>query len=83
MSDQEIKIYLKPTWKWCQEAKEFLLQKGLKIVEHDVAGNPLSQEEILKLVIKEEGHMRGPIITQGDEVIVFGYNRDKLEKLFP
>jgi len=57
------------------------LQKGLKVVEHDLAADPLSQEEILKLVTKD-GLMRGPIITRGDEVIVFGFNRDKLEKLF-
>ena len=57
------------------------MQKGLKVVEQDVTAAPLSQEEILKLVTKD-GHMRGPIITRGDEVIVFGYNRDKLEKLF-
>ena len=57
------------------------MQKGLKVVEHDVTADRLSQEEILKLVTKD-GHMRGPIITRGDEVIAFGYNRDKLEQSF-
>ncbi len=82
MSEKEIKIYMKPTWTPCQKAKEYLLQKGQKVVVHDLTNEPLSQEEILKIVTKD-GHMRGPIITQDDEVIVFGYNRDKLEKLFP
>ncbi len=59
------------------------MQKGLKVTEHDLSNNPLSPEEILKLVTDKEGRMRGPIITQDGEVIVFGYNRDKLEKLFP
>ena len=67
---------------WCQKAKEFLLQKGIKVIEHDLINGPLSREEILKLVTTQDGHMRGPIITQDDEVVVFGYNRDKLEKLF-
>jgi len=57
------------------------LQKGLQVAEHDLSAEPLSQEEILKLVTKD-GLMRGPIIIRGDEVIVFGFNRDKLEKLF-
>ena len=59
------------------------MQKGLEIEECDLSTEPLSQEEILRLVTNKEGRMRGPIITQDDEVIVFGFNRDKLEKLFP
>jgi len=59
------------------------LQKGLTVEEVDLSTQDLSKEEILNLVTNKEGRMRGPIITEGDEVIVFGYNRDKLEKLFP
>ncbi len=59
------------------------MQKGLNVEEHDLKKNPLSNEEILKLMTNKEGHMRGPVIVQDDDVIVFGYNRDKLEKLFP
>jgi arsenate reductase-like glutaredoxin family protein len=58
------------------------LQKGFAIEEYDLSKEPLSKDDILKLVTGKDGQMRGPIITQGDEVIVFGYNRDKLEKLF-
>jgi arsenate reductase-like glutaredoxin family protein len=58
------------------------LQKGLTLEEQDLARDPLSKEEILKLVTNEDGQMRGPIIVQGDQVIVFGYNREKLEKIF-
>ena len=60
-----------------------LLQKGLDVETVDLSKEELSPEDILKLVTNKEGHMRGPIITQDDEVIVFGFNRDKLEKLFP
>lgn len=59
------------------------MQKGVEIEEHDLSKNPLSKEEILALVTTKDGQMRAPIVTQGDEVIVFGYNRDKLSKLFP
>ena len=60
-----------------------LLQKGLDVETVDLSKEELSPEDILKLVTNKEGRMRGPIITQDDEVIVFGFNRDKLEKLFP
>lgn len=59
------------------------MQKGLEIEVCDLSNEPMSKDEIFKLVTNKDGQMRGPIITQGDEVIVFGYNRDKLEKLFP
>jgi arsenate reductase-like glutaredoxin family protein len=59
------------------------LQKGMEVEEVDLSTVSLSKEEILALVTTKDGHMRGPIITQDDEVIVFGYNRNKLEKLFP
>jgi arsenate reductase-like glutaredoxin family protein len=59
------------------------LQKGMVPEEHDLTKNPLSKEEILRLVTTEDGQMRGPIIVQGDKVVVFGYNREKLEKMFP
>ena len=59
------------------------MQKGLNVETVDLSKEALSPEDILKLVTNKEGQMRGPIITQDDEVIVFGFNRDKLEKLFP
>lgn len=59
------------------------MQKGLAPEEHDLESDPLSTAEILKLVTNEDGQMRGPIIVQGDKVVVFGYNREKLEKIFP
>ena len=59
------------------------MQKGLDVETVDLSKEELSPEDILKLVTNEDGRMRGPIITRDDEVIVFGFNRDKLEKLFP
>ena len=83
MSQKEIKIYMKSTWGSCQKAKESLLQKGFNVVVHDLLNEPLSQEDILKIVTDNEGRMRGPIFTQDDEVIVFGNNTGKIEKLVP
>jgi len=64
-------------------SKRVSFEKSVEIEEHDLLKNPLSKEENLALVTTKDGQMRAPIITQGDEVIIFGYNRDKLGKLFP
>lgn len=50
---------------------------------HDLSKNPLSTEEILKLVTRGPGQMRGPVIVVEDDTVVLGYNRDKLEELIP
>jgi arsenate reductase-like glutaredoxin family protein len=50
---------------------------------HDLSKNPLSSEEILKLLTKGPGQMRGPVIVVEDDKVVLGYNRERLEELVP
>jgi arsenate reductase-like glutaredoxin family protein len=50
---------------------------------HDLSKNPLSNEEILKLMTKEPGRMRGPVIVVDNDKVILGYNRDRLEELIP
>jgi len=57
------------------------LQKGVDLTVHDLSKNPLSNEEILKLVTKGPGQMRGPVIVIDEDKVVLGYNREKLEEL--
>ena len=57
------------------------MQKGVNVTVHDLSKNPLSNEEILKLMTKGPGQMRGPVIVIDDDKVVLGYNRDKLEEL--
>ena len=83
MPKKNVKIYLNPDWKGCQKAKEFLLQKDVDLTVHDLSKNPLSNEEILKLMTKEPGVMRGPVIVVDNDKVILGYNRDRLEELIP
>ena len=53
----------------------------MNVTVHDLSKNPLSNEEILKLMTKGPGQMRGPVIVIDDDKVVLGYNRDKLEEL--
>lgn len=58
-----------------------LLQGGIQVTEHDLDKNPLSNEEILTLVTKKPGEMRGPVVVFDDGTTVLGFNRDRLESL--
>jgi arsenate reductase-like glutaredoxin family protein len=59
------------------------LQKDVSLTVHDLSKNPLSDEEILKLMTKGPGQMRGPLIVVDDDKVILGYNRDRLEELVP
>jgi arsenate reductase-like glutaredoxin family protein len=59
------------------------LQKDVNLTIHDLSKNPLSNEEILKLMTKEPGRMRGPVIVVDNDKVILGYNRDRLEELIP
>ncbi len=57
------------------------MQKGVDLTVHDLSKNPLSNEEILKLMTKGPGQMRGPVIVFDENTVVLGYNKDRLEEL--
>lgn len=61
--------------------EEFLSQKGVKFVERDVIGNPLSTQEIMDLLTTGPGQIRTPIVKVGKDVVL-GYTVPKLEKIF-
>jgi arsenate reductase-like glutaredoxin family protein len=60
-----------------------LQKKDVDLTVHDLDKNPLSNEEILKLMTKGPGQMRGPVIVVDDDKVVLGYNKDRLEELVP
>ncbi len=57
------------------------MQKGVDVTVHDLSKNPLSNEEILKLMTKGPGQMRGPVIVFDENMVVLGYNKEKFEEL--
>lgn len=59
------------------------MQKDVNLTVHDLSQNPLSNEEILKLLTKGPGQMRGPVTVVEDDKVILGYNRDRLEELIP
>ena len=76
MADKEVVIYTTPTWPWCHRAKEYLSQKGISYIEHDVA----QDRDKAKEMIQKSGQMGVPVITINAEVVV-GFNQTLLDRL--
>lgn len=72
--DKTVTIYSTPTCHFCQLAKEFFTENGVKYTEHNVAADTEKRQEM----INKSGQMGVPVILVGDELIV-GFDKEKLE----
>jgi glutaredoxin len=59
---------------FCDQAKEYLSQKGIKFQERDIAQDPSTLAELKKL-----GYMTTPVIVIDGSVIV-GFDADKIDQ---
>jgi len=57
-------------------AEEYLSQKGIQFIKHDVAGD----KDAAKEMIQKSGQMGVPVIIVDDNVVV-SFNRGELDKL--
>ncbi|MFN8475357.1 MAG: hypothetical protein U0822_24450 [Anaerolineae bacterium] len=51
-------------------AKEFLSRRGIPFVYHDLETDPISKEEIVRLMRRPDGAMRDPLIDIGGRLIL-------------
>lgn len=59
---------------FCNQAKEFLSQKGIKFQERDIAQDPGALADLKKL-----GYMTTPVIVINGSAIV-GFDADKIDQ---
>ena len=59
---------------FCDQAKEYLSQKGIKFQERDIAQDPTALEDLKKL-----GYMTTPVIVVDGSVIV-GFDAEKIDQ---
>jgi glutaredoxin 3 len=59
---------------FCDQAKEYLSQKGIEFQERDIAQDPSALAELKKL-----GYMTTPVIVIEGSVIV-GFDADKIDR---
>lgn len=70
-----IKIYSTPSCPYCKLAKDFMTEKKIEFKEVDVAGDPTSANEMVKI----SGQMGVPVIDIDGQIIV-GWNKDAIEE---
>jgi len=76
MPDKNVVVYSTPTCPYCKKAKEYLSQKGIPFVDHNVA----QDRDAAKEMIQKSGQMGVPVITIDGEVVI-GFNQTQLDKL--
>jgi glutaredoxin len=58
---------------FCDQAKEYLSQKGIQFVEKDIAQDPAALTDLKKL-----GYMTTPVIVI-DRSVIIGFDTDKID----
>ncbi len=76
MAGKKVVIYSTPTCPYCQKAKQYLSQKGIPYIEHNVAEDEKAADEM----VKKSGQLGVPVITIGDEAVV-GFNQALVDEL--
>lgn len=71
---KNVKIYTTSTCYWCQAAKEFFKEYGVKYKEINVPARPIAQFEM----IKKSKQMGVPVIDIDGEIIV-GFDKLVIE----
>ena len=78
----EILIYSTPTCPYCNMAKDFFMDKGIAYKDLNVAADTKAR----KTMIDKSGQMGVPVIIinkDAKEEIIVGFDRERLETLFP
>lgn len=75
MSDKKITIYTSPTCSFCQQAKTYLNEKGVKYEEKDVTKDSKFADE----AAQKSGQFGVPVIEIDSKVII-GFDQAALDK---
>lgn len=70
-----IKIYSTQTCPYCEMAKEYLDEQGIKYENYDVAGDETARKEM----VEKSGQMGVPVIDIDGKIIV-GFNKPEMDK---
>lgn len=73
---KKVVVYTTPACVYCQMVKAFLIKKGIKYEEKNVATDTKAREEM----IKASGQMGVPVVVVGKDIVV-GFDKGTLEHL--
>ena len=73
----DITVYTTPTCGYCRHLKSYLEQRGVEYTERDVSVDRAAAEEM----VQRSGQMGVPVTVIGDQVVVVGFDRARLDSL--
>ena len=76
MKTKAVKIYSTPTCHYCNIAKDFFKEKGVKYEEYNVAVDLDKRREM----VDKSGQMGVPVIDIGGDIVV-GFDEEQITKL--
>jgi len=76
MKTKAVKIYSTPTCHYCNIAKDFFKEKGVKYEEYNVAVDLDKRREM----VDKSGQMGVPVIDIGGDIVV-GFDEAEISKL--
>jgi glutaredoxin len=65
MSDNHIRLFIKPWCGWCTEAMDWLDERGIRYEVRDVTADPQAWDEMYRL----SGQTLAPVIDVGGQVL--------------
>ncbi len=71
-----VKMYSTPTCGYCNMAKDFLDEKGIKVEVFDVSVDEKKRQEL----IDKSGQMGVPVFEIGEEIVV-GFDQARISEL--
>ena len=74
MKPKNIRLFTKPYCGWCQEAQEWLDERGIRYETLDVTGNSRARDEMMEI----SGQTRAPVIDIDGEILS-DFDTDQLE----
>ena len=67
-------LYIKSSCPWCDEAEDYLQERGIAYGKADVIADPVAFEEMVRL----SGQTKAPTMRWGDEILA-DFGADELD----
>jgi len=77
MKTEKVRLFIKPNCGWCDEAIDWLDQRGIKYETLDVIADPVARRQMFQL----SGQTLAPVIEVDGEVLA-DFGTDELEEFW-
>ncbi|MDX1950880.1 MAG: glutaredoxin domain-containing protein [Verrucomicrobiota bacterium] len=77
MKPKQVRLFIKPFCGWCQEAEDWLMERGIKYETLDVTNDRAARQEMLALT----NQTYAPVIEVDGQVLA-DFDTDQLERFW-